>query len=228
MADLAAGSVCELGVTGEPLLDSGAASVGVIGRRLVAVASPDGGSVIAADGTVAACALLTGSIAGNGEGLALVWDSSGAADRVAASASGCEITQPDTFPDLEVVAATFRSANGVVVAGRSNGALVVSAYQRRNLEWEQGTFASPEDPPYASIDGLAMCGVRVCVIDGTEGRLHVIDGDGVHLGSVRLVEVFGDGTSFAAIAATSDGAILAGSTPDGATKIVRLSALGGE
>jgi hypothetical protein len=73
-----------------------------------------------------------------------------------------------------------------------------------------------------SIDGLARCGNRVCVVDAVTGRFHVVDSEGNHLGSLELGAIVGEGARFVALAETNDKQLLVAAAGASGVQLVQV------
>jgi molecular chaperone DnaK len=216
-------SACGLGAATE-LATGPFAAVDTTSEGLIVASGAEGTEVFGPDGTNVECPELSAPLAMSDSSMALAWTDDGVTSRFDITRSGCEIAETDALPGVAIVAVTFRTDNSVVVAGRAGGGdrLGVSLFDRRQVQWTQDTFATPDDGPYRSIDGLARCGNRVCVVDAVTGRFHVVDSEGNHLGSLELGAIVGEGARFVALAETNDKQLLVAAAGASGVQLVQV------
>ncbi|TDT14685.1 Hsp70 protein [Ilumatobacter fluminis] len=177
--------------TGVTLLDSpnGAAAAG----DAMAVATPAGGVIVnGSTGNVVQCDLLTGPLTVNSDGVSFpIVD--GTVLRLRAEADGCSERDNSTFEGLLATAIAAGSTEQLAVGGTADGAVQLWVYDRvDNRNVVDG---------FGSVDGVASCNGRWCVIDLTDQLVHVVEIDGTYTGAAPIAGTPLEGVS--SILATS-------------------------
>ncbi len=211
--DVSAAPAVELGQT-EPVTD-----VSGVDDALALSGATSGVTVNQATGNVAQCAVLTGpsGIDGDGSLTVIVGD---AVQRLAVNRAGCDPDDSDAFADLAATSIAVGGSNRLALAGtsRSSGALELWVFNGpRNLTVLDG---------FGSIDGVGRCGDEWCVIDLAGALVHLVDADGVHLGTAVLNAALPSTVAEVLdVTSTSDDGMLAlVRLSDGSSTILRLKA----
>ncbi|MEL6893428.1 MAG: hypothetical protein AAFP84_17685, partial [Actinomycetota bacterium] len=162
-------------------LASPPAAVSSVGD-LIAIGASDGGIVLTTDvGEPRPCALITSPMAMNSAGVIFPIADDGSVGRIRTRGANCSAQDASAFAGITATAVGVNGADDVAIGGILDGVLTLRIFA------DEDDFVDARSDEFVdglgSIDAVAACDGRWCLLDLTDLAVHVVDGDGAHRGT---------------------------------------------